>query len=74
MCEWKLQNQGQTLSYSKKSIHPSQLVKFYEDKMYKVNNQGQCETPSVHPSEYQDDMSTCSNLSAGLDNESNSCK
>ena len=42
--------------------------------MYKVNNQGQFETPSVYPSEYQDDMSTCSDLSAGLDNESNSCK
>ena len=42
--------------------------------MYKVNNQGHFEKPSVYPSESQDDMSTCSNLSAGFDNDSNSCK
>ena len=42
--------------------------------MYKVNNQGQFESPSIDPSESQDNMSTCSDLSAGLDNESKSCK
>ena len=42
--------------------------------MYKMNNQGQFESPSIDPSESQDDMSTCSDLSAGLDNESKSCK
>ena len=42
--------------------------------MYKVNNQGQFESPSRDPSKSQDDMLTCSDLSAGLDNQSTSCK
>ena len=57
------------LHFLKKSIHPSKLVKFYEDKLYKVNTQGHLESESMLPSESQNDMSTCSDASVDCDNE-----
>ena len=56
------------------SIHPSKLVKFYEDKLYKVNTQGHLESKSMLPSESWDDTSTCSDASVDCDNEGMSCK
>ena len=49
-------------------------MKFYEDKLYKVNTQGHLESESMLPSESQDDMSTCSDASVDCDNEGMSCK
>ena len=39
-----------------------------------MNTQGQFDSESIFPAESHDDMSTCSDISADVDYEFNSCK
>ena len=57
--------------FLKTEIHPSRLVRFYEDKLYKVNNKGEVDGEGSFISENIDDLSQGSDME---DNEFISCE
>ena len=50
------------LHFLKTSIHPSRLVQFYEDKLYKVNKKGKVDAESSSGNGTDDEMSYCSDM------------
>ena len=59
------------MHFLKTEIHPSRLVRFYEDKLYKVNNKGEVDGEGSFISENIDDLSQGSDME---DNEFISCE
>ena len=59
--------------FLKTSIHPSRLVWFYKDKLYKVNKKGEVDVESASGNGSDNEMSYCSDMESECSNI-NTCK